>query len=97
MKLLGHFKALISEQILANTNDINYLQNLILFTKVLFESNKLTHIVSHEEFYIETIAEEDDPREEYARWLDNKFDDADEFTFIDYPWILDCAFKAKIL
>lgn len=96
-KLLYNFKDLISNQVLSSTNDISYLQNLILFTKVLFEANKLSKVVSHEEFYIETISEEDDPREEYVRWLENKFDDQDEFTFIDYPWILDCSFKAKIL
>jgi hypothetical protein len=97
LRILENFKTLITVQIVTNTDDIGYLTNLILFTKLLFEANKNSNIVDHDSFYIEIISNEEDAREEYIRWLENRFDDRDDFTYIDFPWILNSSFKAKIL
>lgn len=97
LRILENFKRLIAIQIISNTDDVGHLTNLILFTKLLYEANKLTGIVSHENFYIELISNEEDAREEYTRWLENKYEDKDEFTYMDFPWILNCSFKSKIL
>lgn len=41
----------------------------------MFEANKFTNLVANDEFYIHTITDENDPREEYAIWLDNKVEE----------------------
>lgn len=96
-RIVENFQNIISIQIITNSGDISYVKNLILFTKILFEANKISHIISNENFYVETISQEEDPREEYIKWLENKYENKNEFTYIDYPWILECAFKSRIL
>lgn len=97
IRIVENIKNLITTQIMSCTSDLAYFRNLILFLKFLVEANKISNLVSYEKFYIELISEEEDPREEYLRWLENKYEDREEFTYMDYPWILDCSFKSKIL
>jgi len=96
-KIVENFSNIISIQIITNDEDTGYLKGLIMFTKILFEANKISHIISYEDFYVETISQEKEPKEEYLIWLENKYKNTNEFTYTDYPWILECEFKAKIL
>jgi len=95
-RIVENFSNIISIQVITN-HDTGYLKNLMQFTKILFEANKISELVSYEDFYVETISQEVDPREEFATWMENKTDNRHEFTYIDYPWILECDFKSIIL
>jgi len=96
-RIVENFSNIISIQVITNSHDTGYLKNLMQFTKILFEANKISELVSYEDFYVETISQEIDPREEFAVWMENKMENRNEFTYIDYPWILECDFKSIIL
>lgn len=96
-RIVENFSNIISIQIITNSHDTGYLKNLMQFTKILFEANKISDLVSYEDFYVETISQEVDPKEEFVVWMENKMDNRNEFTYIDYPWILECDFKSIIL
>lgn len=94
--MLEALQNIISIQIVT-TNDQAYIKYLLVLSKIFFEANKISKVLSLEDFYIETITQEEDSKEEYAKWLENKLKGTENFTYVDYPWVLEPAFKSYIL
>ena len=81
----------------SSSQPFDYIRNLLLFSKFLYEANKLSNIKSIQDFYIENISKSFKPIDELRKWIINHMSFKNEFTFLDYPWILECSFKAKII
>lgn len=100
--LIDSMKDIISLRFLqANHEDhaeFKGLEPFLNFLKMLYRGNVRTNTVSCEEFYIDVIPEEIELADEIQTWMRNKKSSLpNEFTFIDYPWVLECAYKSKIL
>ena len=77
--------------------DHSVLKPFLVLMGYLHKINIKKSIIPNEEFYVEVVTEEADLGEQIQIWWNNKKQKREDFTFIDYPWILECACKAKIL
>ena len=65
---------------------------------LFYSINLSTQKVSYDHFYNEVFSEEFDPKMQLAIWIRNKKNGNNErFCIIDYPWMLEVAYKAVIL
>ena len=76
---------------------LDNIKHFLLLSKFLYEANKISNIKSVEDFYIESISKTFKPIDQLKKWLTNRMGLKNDFTFLDYPWVLECSFKAKIL
>lgn len=78
------------------------VQEVIKFVDLVYQANCVRRELPRTEFYNHPICDYVQPKSEMRTWTENKrmqgrgWHDR-RFTLIDYPWILDCAFKAKLL
>lgn len=70
------------------------LSLVVNFLSLLYNSNKLLKKIDEKEFQNSEISNCVHHRSQYKKW---KKSEENNFTFCDYPWILDIHFKAKIL
>ena len=99
--LVATTKEIISKQFLQikGTGKANrcQLRPFLLLLKILHTVNNKTNVITSDGFYVDVIAKEVNADDEIAIWHANKKHKANTFTFIDYPWVLTCGFKSKVL
>lgn len=79
------------------SSDRSALKPFLLLLKILHSVNAKLSLVPSKEFYVDILVEEVDVEDEITIWNKNKKHKTNTFTFIDYPWALDCGFKSKVL
>ncbi len=96
--LVESMKEIIALYFLAKKDSKNFseLKPFLVFLRILHRANIRTSIITHEEFYIDVITQETSSKHELITWLKNQKDNNTEFTFIDYPFILNCTYKSEI-
>ena len=96
--LVESMKEIITLKFLAKKDSKNYseLKPFLVFLGILHRANSRTSIITHEEFYIDVITQETSSKHELIAWLKNQKNNNTEFTFIDYPFILNCTYKSEI-
>ena len=94
--IVDNLKNVVSIYMLQDDNNSG-LKPFLQFLGILHSANEQAHCVSSEDFYIETITQETDVEEQIQIRMRNKKFNESTFSFIDYPWVLDCGFKAGIL
>lgn len=111
--LVDNMRNKISSKFLSNQPEFDTMEMMLLgltsvidhsdlipfleFLGIFHKANKKKNIIPAEEFYIEVITDEANFKEQVRTWILNKKNNTRKFTFIDYPWVLECAYKAKIL
>lgn len=109
VNLVDHMRNKISSKFLINNiepeefemdiepADHSILKPFLILLGYLHKINVKRSIIPNEEFYVEVITEETDIADQIQTWWNNRKHKREDFTFIDYPWILECAYKSKIL
>lgn len=89
----------ISIQLLHLSPDVSDkpLRTLMSFMSIFYKANLQSRIIKNEDFYIEVISQEFDPKEEMIKHLHNKMKGKNYLDFTNYPWLLEPAYKSLLI